>query len=44
MLYAVTVDFFGIDAASAEQARAVMAEMLQSAGFTRFEVTQAREV
>lgn len=44
MIYTVTVDFFEIDAASAEQARAVMAEMLVSAGFTQFEVTGAREV
>ncbi|MCZ6480710.1 MAG: hypothetical protein V3V07_02310 [candidate division NC10 bacterium] len=44
MTYAVTVDFFGIDTASPEQASAVMAEMLQSVGFTRFEVREAREV
>ncbi len=44
MTYAVTVDFFGIDAASAEEAQAVMAEMLHSVGFTRFEVTETREV
>ena len=43
-MYAVTVDFFGIDAASEEEARAVMLEMLQSAGFSHFEVTEAREV
>ena len=44
MTYAVTIDFFGIDAASAEEAQAVMAEMLQSVGFTRFAVREAREV
>lgn len=44
MMYAVGVDFFGIDAASEEEARAVMVAMLQSAGFTDFEVTDAREV
>ncbi|MFQ5801525.1 MAG: hypothetical protein ACE5JQ_01350 [Candidatus Methylomirabilales bacterium] len=44
MMYAVTVDFLGIDADSPEQASAVMAEMLQSAGFIHFEVTEAREV
>jgi hypothetical protein len=43
MLYIVTVDFFEIDAASAEQARAVMAEMLQAVGFTRFELRTTRE-
>lgn len=43
-MYAVTVDFFGIDATSREEARAVMVEMLQSAGFSRFEVTEARQV
>ncbi|MFQ5848356.1 MAG: hypothetical protein ACE5IQ_11890 [Candidatus Methylomirabilales bacterium] len=44
MIYTVAVDFFGIDAASGEQARAVMAEMLQAAGFTDCAVTAIREV
>lgn len=44
MIYTVTVEFYGIDAASAEQAGTVMAEMLRSAGFTHFEVTGNREV
>ena len=44
MIYKVTVDFFEIDAASAEQAKVVMAEMLQLAGFTHFEVMGSREV
>lgn len=44
MIYTVTVEFFGIDAASAEQVGTVMAEMLRSVGFTRFEVTGSREV
>lgn len=44
MIYRITVDFFEIDAASAEQAKAVMAEMLQLAGFTHFEVMGSREV
>ena len=43
MIYVVTVDFFGIHAASAEQAKAVMAEMLETAGFTRWEITDVRE-
>lgn len=43
MIYVVTVDFFEIDAPSAEQAKAVMAEMLEAAGFTRCEVTDIRE-
>ncbi|MFQ5881212.1 MAG: hypothetical protein ACE5I9_01885 [Candidatus Methylomirabilales bacterium] len=43
MTYTVTVDFFDIEAASAEQATAAMVEMLQVAGFTRFEVTGSRE-
>jgi hypothetical protein len=43
MIYTVTVDFFDIDAASAEQAKAVMAEMLVGAGFTRFEATGVRD-
>lgn len=44
MTYTVTVEFFEIDAVSAEQAETVMVEMLRSAGFTRFEVTGSREV
>ena len=44
MIYRITVDFFEIDAASAEQAKAVMAEMLQMVGFTHFEVMESREV
>lgn len=44
MTYTVTVDFLGIDAASEEEARAVMLEMLQSAGFTSFDVMEARKV
>lgn len=43
MIYAVTVDFFEIHAASAEQAKAVMAEMLEVAGFTRCAITDVRE-
>lgn len=43
MRYRVTVDFFDIDAPSAEQAQAIMAEMLGAAGFTRFEITEVRE-
>jgi hypothetical protein len=43
-MYTVTVDFFEIDAASTEQAKAAMTEMLLSASFTRFEVMGAREV
>lgn len=44
MIFKVTVDFFEIEATSREQAREVMAEMLRLAGFTRFEVTETREV
>lgn len=44
MKYAVTVVFFGIHAASEEEARAAMVAMLRSAGFTDFEVTEARAV
>jgi len=43
MIYVVTVDFFEIDAPSAEQAKVVMAEMLEAAGFTRCEIMDARE-
>ncbi len=44
MQYGVTVVFFGIHAASEEEARAEMVAMLRSAGFTDCEVTDAREV
>ena len=44
MTYAVTVDIFGNDVATPEQGSAVMADMLKSVGFTRFEVREVREV
>jgi hypothetical protein len=43
MIYAVTVDFFDINAASVEQAKAVMTEMLEAAGFTQCEIRDVRE-
>lgn len=43
MIYTVTVDFFDIDAASADQAKAAMAEMLLTVGLTRHEITNVRE-
>lgn len=43
MICTVTVDFFAIDAASAEHAKAVMAEMLLTVGLTRFEIIDVRE-